>query len=166
MSTNIILFFASLRISKTSRQSCRSPVFARRLPQDQTIIDNDNDSRSSHCDSSIPSMALTSLDTNGIFPIDTNHSSINHNKRSLESTSSEQVLIKRRYQKSVPSKFIFLFKDLNKISIRLFFIAILTQRNYCISYPTNIPRCVDCQTASVNDFSMHLAGCRFQHCRT
>jgi hypothetical protein len=111
------------RINKTSRQSCRSPVFTRRPPQqDQTIIENDNDSRTSLCDSSIQSMALISLDTNGILPIDetntTNSSSINNNKRTLESSSSEQVLIKRRYQKSVPGKF-FIF--LNKQKILFFF---------------------------------------------
>jgi hypothetical protein len=55
-------------------------------------------------------MALISLDTNGILPINETHTNnlssslINNNKRSLESSSSEQVLIKRRYQKSVPSK--------------------------------------------------------------
>jgi hypothetical protein len=62
-------------------------------------------------------MALISLDTNGILPINETHttnssssSSIPNHKRSLESSSSsEQVLIKRRYQKSVPSKF-FIFK--------------------------------------------------------
>jgi hypothetical protein len=107
------------RNCKTSRQSCRSPVFTRRPPQqDQTIIENDNDNRISQCDSSIQSMALISLDTNGILPINetyTNNSSSslanNNNKRSLESSSSEQVLIKRRYQKSVPSKFIFNKED-------------------------------------------------------
>jgi hypothetical protein len=106
-------------------------------------------------------MALLSLDTNGIFPDDETHT--NNNKRSLEISTPEQVLIKRRYQKSVPSKFISLFKK-KEISF-LFFLAIITQRNYCISYPNNIPRCVDCQTANPSDFSMHLAGCRFQHCR-
>ncbi len=102
-------------------------------------------------------MALISLDTNGILPNDETHSNHSNNKRSLESSSSEQALIKRRYQKSVPSKKIY-FSSYSLI----FF---LTQRNYCISYPTNIPRCVDCQTATSSDFSMHLAGCRFQHCR-
>ena len=97
-----ICLIDSIRTCKTSRQSCRSPVFARRPPQDQTITDNDDDSPLSHWDSSIPSMALTSLDTNGILPNDEPHS---NNKRSLESPSSEQVLIKRRYQKSVPSNF-------------------------------------------------------------
>jgi hypothetical protein len=110
-------------------------------------------------------MALLSLDTNGILPIEQTHTiNSNNNKRSLESSSSEQVLIKRRYQKSVPSK-LFTLKKRNFISF-FFFLAIITQRNYCISYPNNIPRCVDCQTANPSDFSMHLAGCRFQHCRT
>ena len=90
-----------IRNCKTSRH--RSPVFIRRPPQDQTIIDND-DSQLSPCDSSIPSTALISLDTNGILPNDEPHTNHSNNKRSLESSSSEQVLIKRRIQKSVPSK--------------------------------------------------------------
>jgi hypothetical protein len=53
-------------------------------------------------------MALISLDTNGILPSDETHSSLANNKRSLESSSSEQILIKRRYQKSVPSKIDFI----------------------------------------------------------
>jgi hypothetical protein len=57
-------------------------------------------------------MALISLDTNGILPIDesqttnSSSSSVNNHKRALESSSSEQVLIKRRHHQSVPSKFI------------------------------------------------------------
>ena len=47
-------------------------------------------------------MALLSLDTNGsILPINQNT-----NKRPLESSTSEHILIKRRVQKSLPSKFI------------------------------------------------------------
>lgn len=104
------------RINKNSRQSCRSPVFTRRPPQqDQTIFDNDHDSSTSQCDSSIQSMALISLDTNGILPNDDIHttnssssstsSSTSTNKRGLESSTTEQLLIKRRFQKSVPSNF-------------------------------------------------------------
>jgi len=113
-------------------------------------------------------MTLLSLDTNGVSTVDeihTNNSSsspMNNNKRSLESSSPEQVLIKRRFQKSIPSNFS--FKIIK--TFFFFFLAVITQQNYCISYPNNIPRCVDCQTANPSDFSLHLAGCRFQHCRT
>ncbi|CAF1055971.1 unnamed protein product [Rotaria sordida] len=148
---------------KSSRQSCRSPVFTRRPPeQDQTIIENDSNSHKSQYDSSIQSTALLSLDTNGILNVnETNTTNLlsssssssslsitinNNNKRPLESSSSEQILVKRRQKKSIPT--------------------IMIQQNYCISYPNDISRCVDCQTANPNDASMHLTGCRFQHCRT
>ena len=75
------------------------------------MIDVDNDSRLSSYDSS---MALVSIDTNEIL---STSSSSNH-KRSLESPSTEQVLIKRRIQKSVPSNF-HLMK--NKIIESIFF---------------------------------------------
>jgi len=58
-------------------------------------------------------MALLSLDTNGsnLSNNDEHHiqnssscSSINTNKRPLESSTSEQILIKRRYKKAISSK--------------------------------------------------------------
>jgi len=59
-------------------------------------------------------MTLLSLDTNGVSTVDETHtnnssssSPMNNNKRSLESSSPEQVLIKRRFQKSIPSNFSF-----------------------------------------------------------
>ena len=108
------LNFLFNRNCKITRQSCHSPVFTRRPPyQDQIKIEDDNDTYISQCDSSTQPMALLSLDTNGVLNVDetqTNNlssSSTNTNKRSLESPASEQVLIKRRLQKSVPSNFIF-----------------------------------------------------------
>jgi len=66
-------------------------------------------------------------------------------KRSIELLNTENCLSKRRCPEILPMTF--------------------TQHDYCISYPANIPRCIDCQTANPMDFSMHLAGCRFQNCR-
>ncbi len=99
------------RICKTSS---RSPVFNRRpAHQDQIKSENDNDIHTSQCDSSNQPMTLLSLDTNGVSTVDETHtnnslsSPMNNNKRSLESSSPEQVLIKRRFQKSIPSNFSF-----------------------------------------------------------
>ncbi|CAF2410229.1 unnamed protein product [Rotaria sp. Silwood2] len=144
---------------KNFRQSCRSPVFTRRPPeQDQTTIESDSNSHKSPFDSSIQPTALLSLDTNGIFNINETHTNnslsssssptttTNNNKRFLESFSSEQVLVKRRQKASIPT--------------------IIIQQHYCISYPNNISRCIDCQIANPSDASIHLTGCRFQHCRT
>ncbi|CAF1340535.1 unnamed protein product [Adineta steineri] len=141
------------RNCESFRHSCRSPVFARRPTQPGQIkTESSNNTRISQFNLSIKPMALLSLDTNGVSTVDETNtinpsSSLtnNNNKRSLES-SSEQVLVKRRYEKTEP--------------------VIITQQNYCISYPKNIPRCVDCQTANPRDLRSHLAGCRFQHCRT
>ncbi|UJR20979.1 hypothetical protein I4U23_024085 [Adineta vaga] len=135
-------------------KSCRSPIFARRLPnQNQIKCENDTDIHHFEYNSSNKSTALHSLDTNGVPKIDDMHtnntssSSSYNNKRPLEtSTLPEQVFIKRRQSKTVPT--------------------ISVQQNYCISYPNTVPRCVDCQTANPSDLSLHLAGCRFQHCRT
>jgi hypothetical protein len=65
-------------------------------------------------DSTLQPMALLSLDTNGSILSNNNEdhirnssscSSTNTNKRPLESSSSEQILTKRRYQKTIPSKY-------------------------------------------------------------
>jgi hypothetical protein len=154
--------FLFTRPLKVSRQSCRSPVFTRR-PQQKTI---------DTIPLSLQPMALLSLDTNETIlpvynPLDNQINNdrqiiLPSNKRPLESSTSEQILIKRRYQKAMPSKSfffkIFIFKFL--------FLVTITQRHYCVSYPINIQRCVDCQTINPLDLSMHLSGCRFQHCRT
>jgi hypothetical protein len=108
-----------LRTSKMPRQSCRSPIFTRRPQQQiQKIINTNVDITPS----SLQPMALLSLDTNGsILPINdevnNNRRQIiipplsttvtNNNKRSFESSTSEQILIKRRYQKPIPCKYIF-----------------------------------------------------------
>lgn len=109
-------------------------------------------------------MALLSLDTNeSMSPNNNEHSTLNTNKRSLETSPSEQIFIKRRHQPSLPSK-----SSLTEIfSLKfLFYIVILTQNHYCISYSINIQRCVDCQTIKTTDLSTHHTGCRFQYCRT
>lgn len=141
-------------------KSSYSPAFARYLPHDPTLIDQDH--LLANFDPFIPPMALTSLDTNGLSPINDHSpktSSLNNHKRSLD--SSEQNLNKRRNIKSIPSN------HLRYLSYGILLrLAIVIQRNYCVSYPKNIPRCIDCQTANPSDFSLHLAGCRFQHCRT
>lgn len=84
------------------------------------------------------------------------------NKRALESPSSEQILIKRRYQKPMSSKTRLLRSSQDIAGIAV----IIVQRHYCVSYPVHIPRCVDCQTISVSDATTYLTGCRFQYCRT
>ncbi|CAF1682926.1 unnamed protein product, partial [Adineta ricciae] len=135
-------------LNKTSsipRKSCRSPVYTRRPQQQRFKIIN------TKCDPEsllFQPIALLSLDTNGNL-LQTDHQQVNSsnkNKRALESSCSEQILIKRRYQKSIPT--------------------IIVQRHYCVTYPTNIQRCVDCQTINSSDLTMHLSGCRFQYCRT
>lgn len=127
--------------SQSSRSSCRSPVFNRRSPHDQTIFDTDHDSQLTNSNSS---MTLLPLDIDEkLSKPDNNSTLISTPKRSLETT--EQVFVKRRVHQSTPT--------------------ILTQRNYCISYPKQISQCIDCQTANPKDFSLYLAGCRFQHCR-
>ena len=101
------------RVSSSLSKSSRSPVFARRLLDDSSITDNDHPF--------YPSMALTSLDTNGISSVDhhpTDKSSIPNHKRSLD--SSEENLNKRRHLKSVPSKLSFsvvLFRTFSLSSI-------------------------------------------------
>ncbi|CAF5123284.1 unnamed protein product, partial [Rotaria magnacalcarata] len=114
-------------------------------------METDSNANTPRSDASIQPTALLSLDTNGFINAtenSTSDSSINNNNKRLldSSASSEQVLIKRRNKLLEPT--------------------IVTQQNYCLSYPNNISRCIDCQTASPNDFAMHLTGCRFQHCRT
>ncbi|CAF1377947.1 unnamed protein product, partial [Adineta ricciae] len=135
-------------LNKTSsipRKSCRSPVYTRRSQQQRFKIIN------TKCDPEsllFQPIALLSLDTNGNL-LQSDHrqvNSSNKNKRALESSCSEQILIKRRHQKSIP--------------------IIIVQRHYCVTYPTNIQRCVDCQTIDPPDLTMHLSGCRFQYCRT
>ncbi|CAF3492184.1 unnamed protein product [Rotaria socialis] len=135
---------------KTSRSTCRSPVLSRRPSENEKkIMDTDSNANNPQCDSSIQPTALLSLDNDGFINAtekSTSDSSINNNNKRLLDSSSEQVLIKRRNKLLEPT--------------------IVTQQNYCLSYPNNISRCIDCQTASPNDFAMHLTGCRFQHCRT
>ncbi len=97
------MFLIILRSPKISRQLSRSPVFSRRP---QKLIDTD-------FDPTLQPMALLSLDTNGsILPNNDEHNirnsssclPTNKNKRSLEFSTSEQILTKRRYQKSLSSK--------------------------------------------------------------
>lgn len=62
-------------------------------------------------------MALTSLDTNGLSPVNDHipkTSSLNNHKRSLD--SSEQNLTKRRHTKSIPSNSPHLLIDLSLMS--------------------------------------------------
>jgi hypothetical protein len=90
--------FLFTRPLKVSRQSCRSPVFTRR-PQQKTI---------DTIPLSLQPMALLSLDTNETIlpvynPLDNQINNdrqiiLPSNKRPLESSTSEQILIKRRYQ--------------------------------------------------------------------
>ncbi|CAF1023231.1 unnamed protein product [Adineta ricciae] len=135
--------------SKSSQQSRRSPVFARRFP-DKIKCKNKTNNAICQYDSATKPTALLSLDTNGMSTdnnVHTDTSPTNNQKRSLDTSAiSEQALVKRRQNKSIP---------ITKV-----------QENYCISYPQTIPRCVDCQTANPDDLSSHLAGCRFQNCRT
>ena len=134
----------------TTSHSSRSPVFARRSPHDQRIFDTDHDS---HLTAN-SNVSLT------LLPLDINEKLIKTEKRMLETT--EQVFVKRRVHQSIPSK---IQQSFFRENILLYFQAIITQRNYCISYPKSISQCIDCQTANPKDFSLHLAGCRFQHCR-
>jgi len=100
----MIRFLIFVRSSKISRQLSRSPVLTRRP---QKLLSTD-------FDSTLQPMALLSLDTNGSILSNNNEhhirnlsscSSTNTNKRPLESSPSEQILTKRRYQKTIPSKF-------------------------------------------------------------
>ncbi|CAF1270697.1 unnamed protein product [Adineta steineri] len=145
--------------SKFSQRSCRSPVYTRRPQQQKQNTTDTNFDTTTSSRSSQP-MALLSLDINGsISPINNESSNqhqiinssltlmnSNNKKRLFESSTSEQILIKRRYQRSVPINII--------------------QKQYCISYPINVQRCVDCQMINSSNSPLHLLGCRFQHCRT
>ncbi|CAF1263352.1 unnamed protein product [Rotaria sordida] len=147
------------KTSKMSRQVCRSPIFTRR-PQQQIQKRIDNDFDRIH-----QPTALLSLYTNEstllvnnnmdnqlfnenqtIISLPSSSKRTDNNKRPFESSSSEQILIKRRCQKIIP--------------------MIITQNQLCISYPKDISRCVDCRTINSSNLSTKLSSCRFQHCRT
>lgn len=174
----------SVRSLRLCRPSCRSPILSRRSPQlDDTPVENG----CNHCTLSPPSVALRALDGNGQLtslendtcdrspaenpssPSQDSLSTANaidhcNNKRSLDSSSSERVLVKRRSQKMIPSNSSWSgFFSLLWTSDLL---VTVVQQDYCTSYPGNIQRCIDCRLAdSSSSLSMHLGGCRFQHCR-
>ncbi|CAF3441956.1 unnamed protein product [Rotaria socialis] len=146
-----------------SEQSRRSPILSRRPQlQIERITDFDFDIDTTHL--TILPMSTIALDTNESIvsmsdqeknqPFNENQtikslssSTVKkNNKRSFESSSCEQIFVKRRYHKTIPT--------------------IITQKYLCISYPKDIPRCVDCRTNTASAVSTQLASCRFQHCRT
>ncbi len=89
---------SSIRSSKISRQSCRSPVFVRRPSNPFNTTDFDSTFRP------IDLLSLEINESNHVPSGRDSSSSINANKRSIESSGSDQILIKRRYQKSLSSK--------------------------------------------------------------
>jgi hypothetical protein len=94
-----------IRSSKITHQLRRSPVLVRRPSK----LFNTTD-----FDPTLQPIVLLSLETNESILSD-NHkstigdssSSIKTNKRPFESSTSEQILTKRRHQKSLPSKSFF-----------------------------------------------------------
>ena len=174
----------SVRSLRLFRASCRSPILCRRPPQlDDTPVANG----CNHCTLSPQSVALRALDGNGQLTSLENDTcdqspaknpsspsldslstatAIGHcnNKRSLDSSSSERVLVKRRSQKMIPSN-----SSSSGFSSLLWTSSLLVtvvQQDYCTDYPGNIQRCIDCRLVdSSSSLSMHLGGCRFQHCR-
>lgn len=85
-----------------SRQRCRSPIFVRRSPKSLDSVD---------IDPALQPIVLLSLNINERIllndhePFITNSSSSsNVNKRVLDCANSDHLLIKRRLQKSLPSK--------------------------------------------------------------
>ena len=182
------VFYIFVRMSKVSRQSSRSPVLTRRLHQHiKQLADTDFEPTLS----AFQPRVLLSLDINETMvpvidkidnqlfgesqivdnlPFSSIHSTalsktIN-TKRSLESSSSEQIIIKRRYQKIAPSNSFSNYLHPIIFAFFFLFVAIITQEHYCISYPKNISRCIDCQVINPLDLSMQYASCRFQYCRT
>ena len=123
----IISFYIFVRTSTISRQSSRSPVLTRRPHQQiKQLVDTDFDTTLS----AFQPRVLLSLDINetmvpvinkidkqlfgesqiidslpfSSFRLASLSSKTNSLKRPLESSSSEQIIIKRRYQKIAPSK--------------------------------------------------------------